>query len=321
MLSTGVDIPDLEFIVFLRPVKSRILFVQMLGRGTRKGDKFPDRSHFTVFDCFGGTLIRYFREATDITAEPVECESRTIAEVIQEIWDNRDRDYNARCLVKRLQRIDKEMAGDARQDFAEFIPEGDLSAFARDLPFQVKNSFTSVMKVLRNPAFQELLVSYKRKDKIFVVAYEAKDQVSSSWLVRGLDGKEYKPEDYLTAFARFVQENPDHIEAIRIVQKSPEDWSTEALTELTDKLKLTPQRFTVEYLQRAHEIHYQKALVDIISMIKHAADRENPLLTAEERVERAFASVTAGKTFTSEQQQWLAKIEDHLVQDAFDWRG
>ena len=34
MLSTGVDIPDLEFIVFLRPVKSRILFEQMLGRGT-----------------------------------------------------------------------------------------------------------------------------------------------------------------------------------------------------------------------------------------------------------------------------------------------
>ena len=39
MLTTGVDIPDLEFIVFLRPVKSRILFEQMLGRGTRKGEQ------------------------------------------------------------------------------------------------------------------------------------------------------------------------------------------------------------------------------------------------------------------------------------------
>jgi len=38
-MSTGVDIPDLEFIVFLRQVKSRILFEQMLGRGTRKGEK------------------------------------------------------------------------------------------------------------------------------------------------------------------------------------------------------------------------------------------------------------------------------------------
>ncbi|MGO9111180.1 MAG: helicase-related protein [Thermoguttaceae bacterium] len=41
LLSTGVDIPDLEFIVFLRPVKSRILLEQMLGRGTRKGGKVP----------------------------------------------------------------------------------------------------------------------------------------------------------------------------------------------------------------------------------------------------------------------------------------
>jgi superfamily II DNA or RNA helicase len=36
ILSTGVDIPDLEFIVFLRLVKFRILFEQMLGRGTRR---------------------------------------------------------------------------------------------------------------------------------------------------------------------------------------------------------------------------------------------------------------------------------------------
>jgi type I site-specific restriction endonuclease len=44
MLTTGVDIPDLEFIVFLRPAKSRILFEQMLGRGTRKVEKYqlPD---------------------------------------------------------------------------------------------------------------------------------------------------------------------------------------------------------------------------------------------------------------------------------------
>src|SRR5207237_5917056 len=69
LLSTGVDIPDLEFIVFLRPVKSRILFEQMLGRGTRKGEHHPDKSYFTVFDCIDGTLFEYFRKATGITAE------------------------------------------------------------------------------------------------------------------------------------------------------------------------------------------------------------------------------------------------------------
>ena len=63
MLSTGVDIPALEFIVFLRPVKSRILWEQMLGRGTRL---CPDinKSKFVIFDCFDGTLIKYFKNVS-----------------------------------------------------------------------------------------------------------------------------------------------------------------------------------------------------------------------------------------------------------------
>src|SRR5262249_24633341 len=114
MLTTGVDIPDLEFIVFLRPVKSRILFEQMLGRGTRKGEKYPDKSHFLVFDCFDGTLLNYFKTASAFTAERPDKPTRTIQQVIEDIWQNLDREYNVRCLVKRLQRINKEMSGDAR---------------------------------------------------------------------------------------------------------------------------------------------------------------------------------------------------------------
>ena len=38
-------------------------------------------------------------------------------------------------------------------------------------------------------------------------------------------------------------------------------------------------------------------------MVKHAADDDEPLLTAEERVDRAVRAVTAGRTFTDEQQQ------------------
>jgi type I restriction enzyme R subunit len=64
MLSTSVDIPALEFIVFLRPVKSRILWVQMLGRGTRKCPEI-NKTKFVVFDCFDGTLIQYFKNTTD----------------------------------------------------------------------------------------------------------------------------------------------------------------------------------------------------------------------------------------------------------------
>lgn len=315
MLSTGVDIPDLEFIVFLRPVKSRILFEQMLGRGTRKGEHYPNKSHFVVFDCFGGTLLEYFKNATDITADPPDAEIRTIVEVIDDIWENRDRDYNIRRLVKRLQRIDKQMSAKAREMFAAYVPEGDVAKYARELPAALRKDFTGTMGLLRDAAFQDLLMNYERAPRTFLIAYETEDTVTSEWLVRGADGREYKPEDYLSAFARFVRENPSHVEAIRILLDRPREWNTDVLSELKQKLIAAPEHFSLANLQKAHEVHYHKALVDIISMIKHAAKEEEPLLTARERVEKAFEKVTAGKTFTPEQQQWLDVTKAHLVEN------
>jgi type I restriction enzyme R subunit len=315
LLTTGVDIPDLEGIVFLRPVKSRILFEQMLGRGTRKGYHFPDKSHFVVFDCFDGTLLEYFKTVTAITAEPPERETRTIAEIIDDIWSNRDRDYNIRRLVKRLQRIEKEMSGEAREMFTAYIPQGDMAKYASDLSQKLRADFTGNMALLRDKTFQDLLVNYPRRQRTFWVAHDTEDKVSSSWLVRGTDGKEYKPQDYLTAFAEFVRLNPAQVEAIRILLSRPRDWSTKALTELRQKLASTPQRFTLDHLRKAHELHYHKALIDIISMVKHAANEQEPLYTAGERVQLAIAKMTTGKAFTPEQFQWLSRIEGHLVEN------
>jgi type I restriction enzyme R subunit len=314
MLSTGVDIPALEFIVFLRPIKSRILWEQMLGRGTRLcKDLNPPKSHFTVFDCFDGSLLEYFKKVSAFTVEPPDKPSRTVQEIIEAIWQNRDRPYNVRCLAKRLQRIDKEMSGEARELFANFIPDGDVARFAMELHGKLANNFTATMQLLRNPVFQDLLVNYPRPQKTFVVAYPTEDTVSSTWLIRGADGKEYKPEDYLDAFARFVQENPLPIEAIRILLDRPQDWSTDALIELRQKLATAPERFTLDNLEKAHAARYHKNLVDIISMVKHAAQEEQPLLTAPERVERAFTKITAERQYTDEQKKWLERIRAHLV--------
>src|SRR5207245_3942051 len=54
---------------------------------------------------------------------------------------------------------------------------------------------------------------------------------------------------------------------------------------------------------------------DIISMIKHAADEQQPLLTAGERVERAFRKLLAGQTFSQEQQLWIDRIRAHMVEN------
>ncbi|HVU04298.1 MAG TPA: type I restriction-modification enzyme R subunit C-terminal domain-containing protein, partial [Polyangiaceae bacterium] len=312
LLTTGVDIPDLEFIVFLRPVKSRILFEQMIGRGTRKGEKYPDKNHFTVFDCFDGTLLAYFKKATGITAETPAPPTRTLHEIVEDIWANKDRDYNIGCVVKRLQRIDKAMSAEARDMFAKYVADGDLAKYARQLPVSLRQDFVGGMKLLRDAGFQELLVSYPRPQRTFMRAYEQTDNVSSVYMFRDIAGTEYKPEDYLKVFGRFVTENPDHIDAVKILLDRPRAWSPSALTELKQKLTQSRYRFTPDNLQKAHEIHYKKALVDLVSMVKHAAREEAPLLTAAERVESAFAKITSGRTFTTDQQRWLDRIREHL---------
>ena len=249
-----------------------------------------------------------------LTADPPEKPSRSIPEIIADIWANRDRDYNVRCLVKRLQRIDKEMDGEARPLFAAFgIAEGDVGKYARELPGKLRGDFTAAMRLLRDEGFQRLLEDYPRRKRVFLKALENEDTVSSEYLIRDGLGKEYKPEDYLEAFGRFVQENPAQIEAIRILLDRPRDWSTAAPHRTANKLVMAPERFTVELLQKAHAIRYDKALADIISMVKHAAREEEPLLTAAERVDSAMAKIFVSQQFTAEQRQWLDRIREHLV--------
>ena len=50
-------------------------------------------------------------------------------------------------------------------------------------------------------------------------------------------------------------------------------------------------------------------------MVQHAADEQQPLLAAEERITQAFTAVTGGKSFTEEQERWLERIRQHVIEN------
>lgn len=310
MLSTGVDIPALEFIVFLRPVKSRILWVQMLGRGTRKYPEI-DKTKFVVFDCFDGTLIQYFKNTTDFEIQAPTKTPLSLPQIIENIWQNVDRDYHVRILAKRLRRIEKDMSGEARTEFARWIPDGDIGAFASQLPQKIKTDFTGTMKLLKNEEFQKLLLEYKRAYTPFLVAYEAQDAVSSKKVQRF--GKYETAEGYLDAFSRFVKENADKVDALSILLKRPRDWRPKALEELRRTFALN--QFDERKLQEAHKTASHKALADVISIVKHAAMAQAPVLTAEERVTHAMDTLVTKNQFSKEQLQWLSLIREQLIKN------
>jgi type I restriction enzyme, R subunit len=301
-----VDIPALENIVLLRPVKSRILFEQMLGRGTRLCPTIH-KDGFTVFDAVG--VLEYFRQASPFTEEPPAKAARTNREVVEAIYNNDDRDYNVRVLAKRLQRVAQSVSAEGRELMKAYVPDGDIAAFARSLGARLQEDWAGTMRLLRDPAFLALLEKYPRARSKFIVALEAVDTVEAETLFRTADGRTLKPADYLAAFSQFVRENPAHVEAIQILLDRPRDWGTEALKELRAKLVARPERFTEGDLRRA----YGKSLADIISMVHHAADETDPLLTAEERVDRALARVIGGRALTPAQTSWMDLIRRHLI--------
>jgi type I restriction enzyme R subunit len=314
LLTTGVDVPSIEFLVFLRPVKSRILFEQMLGRGTRLCNEFegPDKSHFVVFDCFDGTLIESFRNASGMAVEAPVSDPVPLRDVIENIWNNERREYHVKVLAKRLRRIDKEITGEGRLKFLEFTKNLDFTQFADQLNNLLSADFKGTMDLLRNEDFQQFLQAYPRPNRDFVIATGVVDTVTSERLIRYKD-KDLRPADYLAEFSKFVEENREQIDALRILLDKPEGWSTEALREL--RAELRQAQFPEERVREAATIAKHKALADVISLVKNAADNAKPLLTAEERVNAAVAQVTGSLTHSNEQQAWLDLIRQRLVAD------
>jgi type I restriction enzyme R subunit len=307
LLTTGVDIPAIEFIVFLRPVKSRILWVQMLGRGTRL---CPDihKTHFKIFDCFGGTLVKYFAGATDFRTDPPRKKPVPVKGIITNILDQVDLEANLSTLTRRLFRLDRCVTPEGRERLEGFIAGSREGGLARSWTALWQSRQSEAINLLKDEQFQDFLENYPRIKKTFWIADSVEDRVTSSVVI---DGK--PPEDYLDSFQRFIDAHGDEITALQILRQSPDRWNVDVLEELRQKLR--ENHFNEQNLQRAYQLTHNKALADLISLIRWAYKTDSPVYTAQERVDRAIAAVTEGMDLTPEQEVWLGYIREHLAQN------
>ena len=117
------------------------------------------------------------------------------------------------------------MSGEARELFAAFDPRRRRRPLrARTCRDALQRDFAGDDGAPPRRDFQDLLVELPaaRSAPSSSAAELRRTRSTSEWLIRDADGKEYKPEDYLTAFAAFVAENADQIEAIRILLDRPQ---------------------------------------------------------------------------------------------------
>ena len=253
-----------------------------------------------------------------MTVEPPEGDGKTIAQIIEDIWQNRDRDYNIRLPG---QAASAHRQGDDRRGpraVRRVHPRRRRGAFAEDLPSAAAQSLRRHDEDCCATRTSRISWSnYPRGERTFIVAHERHGRRSASeWLIRGGDGKEYKPETTSRPSPRSSASNTDEIEAIAHPAVAAAGLERRRrCVELREALTQAPEHFTEANLQQAPSTsRYSKALVDIISMVKHAAVDTSPLLTAEERVEPGRRPQSP-RTASSPRQQakWMDHIRQHLV--------
>ncbi len=309
MLTTGVDVPKIENLIFIRPVQSRILFEQMMGRGTRKCPEI-NKTHYNVFDTL--KLLEFMKKhkLSDFVEPPKSYYLKT-QQVIKLIKKGFRREQNIDILVKKLQRIAKNISEEGIEEFASFIPEGNISKFASTLKENFRNSFTKTFEIFENPVFLDLLENYPRKDRFFLIDELTQDKVlRAERSLLTIKDESIKPQDYLEAFEEYVTRNQNQIEALRILMEKPSDFDIKDLEKLREILAKHPYKFTEERLRRAAH----NKLADIISFI-NSATKHVPLINPEERVEIAFRRITSHWPFTEEQEKWLELIKKHMVKN------
>ena len=323
LLTTGIDVPAITTLVFLRRVKSRILFEQMLGRATRLCPAIHKEA-FDIYDPVGTyAALEKVSDMKPVAANPKE----TFAKLLDGLEEASLAVDSALCqkrLSARLGRFTgrlrrKSKLLDTSQDkeaAASLAIEGkapaSLTAFINAVKDMQPEQARTVL--LANRAAIEALESIHRTRKGIVID-DHTDKVTRVY--HGYGEGETRPEDYLESFTTWVRENRDKVEALQIVCTRPQDLTVQDLKIL--RKQLSALHFTERQLSDAIAGGDGAAVTaDIISLIRRATIG-TPLKSHEERIHAAVSRLIDelrhhGK-LTKPQENVLRKIEKYFLAD------
>lgn len=320
LLTTGIDVPKISNLVFLRRVNSRILFDQMMGRATRLCDEIEKES-FRIFDAVG-----IYESIQGMTAmRPVVVDPNiSFTQLTQELSTAPTEEARALVrdqLVAKIQRKKRHLSETARQDFetAAGMPPDAFIAHLRAMPLaEVATWFTE------NPGLGEILD--RKNDRPSQPVFISHHPDSLREVKQGF-GSTDKPEDYLEAFKNFVNSSGNQIPALVTVVTRPQELTRKQLRDL--QYELDKAGFSETNLSAAwSKMNNHQIAASIIGYIRQAAIGD-PLIPFAERVDHALQSMLATRNWTQPQREWLKKLaaqtkanrvvdraaldEDHLI--------
>ncbi len=299
LLTTGIDVPEICNLVFLRRVNSRILFDQMLGRATRLCDEIG-KDTFRIFDA-----VRMYEALQGMTAmQPVVKDPHvTFTQLVHElglVTGDEERELVRDQFIAKLQRKQQRLREAHLRDFETIagMSPRDFVRHLRQMPLTDIGAWFT-----QHAELGEILD--RKTDgvaaRIFISDHE--DQLQR--VERGY-GRANQPADYLQEFSTFIQQRSNTLPALVTVLTRPRDLTRQQLREVM--IELDRAGFSEANLATAwREMTNQDIAARIIGYIRQAAIGD-ALVPYEQRVDQALRTIFASRHWTTPQRQWLQRI-------------
>ena len=298
LLSTGVDVPAICNIVFLRRMNSRILYDQMIGRATRLCEAIGKDS-FRIFDA-----VRIYEALQPFTAmQPVVVNPKiSFQQLLSELESTGDEEavLVREQLVAKLRRKQRHLSENSAARFRLLTGEEPPEFIQRlqQLPIAEARRWLATI-----PELGELLDTQWQGPAEPQFLSDHDDELRA--IERGY-GDAQRPEDYLEGFTAFVRDPGNDLPALTTVLQRPWELTRANLRAL--RLALDARGYSETSLATAwRETTNQEMAASIMGYIRQAA-LGDPLVPYEQRVEKALQRILASRSWTTPQRQWLQRI-------------
>ncbi len=308
LLTTGIDVPEITTLVFMRRVKSRILFEQMMGRATRLCPEIH-KTHFEIYDPVG---VYDSLEEVNTMKPAVANPAATFAQLLtglEVLDDEKQVQYQIDQIIARLQRKKRHMDSRTMEHFISMTEGQDPTRFIADI--QQRKPADAKNRLLANAELFKMLEQFTPDNRRPVVISDHEDKLLEH--SRGY-GRGSKPEDYLDAFADYVMTNLNEIAALNIVCTRPKELTRESLRTL--RLTLYREGFTTRQLNTAvSQMTNEETAADIISLIRRYAIGST-LISHEARIRRAVDRLKKAHRFSKQELNWIGRMEKYLLEES-----
>ena len=235
LLTTGIDVPTITNLVFLRRVNSRILYEQMIGRATRLCPEIG-KEVFRIFDAVD--LYPHLQNLTEmkpVVVNPVD----QLRAACSTSWSRRPRTRQRETireqlvvkLRRRLKKLPEEARAAVRGGRRRDAGGDAASGCCEDQP---ADAAPMAVVAIRPSAPSSTGSRTATTPRFMPISHHADEVVA---VTRGY-GEAEKPEDFLDGFTAFVRDNVNTIAALKLVVQRPRDLTRADLKELRLALDL-----------------------------------------------------------------------------------